>query len=104
MSDGELDNWLAGLSEQETRALEGKLKCLQYEYSFPRLMNSVLEDVFYIVQTANWHLKRDSRSRQWLEHIALHMYQFRSALQEAMELAEAVEKRTGIWGRELAEE
>ncbi|MFH1185744.1 MAG: hypothetical protein V1755_12020 [Chloroflexota bacterium] len=81
-----------------------KLKCLRYEHSFPRARSSALQDVFYLVETARWHLKRDGNSDRWREYIALHMYQFQSALQEAMELAAEIEKRTGFSGKELAAE
>lgn len=77
---------------------------MRYEYSFPRAMYSVLEDVFYLVQTARWHLRRDGRSAEWREYIACHMYQLGAALRKAMEAAGEVEKETGLSGRELAAE
>jgi len=64
-------------------------------------MHSVLEDVFYLVQTANWHLKRDGHTREWLENIAFHMYQLQAALRKAQEFAGEIEKRTGISGEDL---
>jgi hypothetical protein len=100
-SDEELDNWLEDLSEQEIQALEGKLRLGRYEDTFPRAMHSVLEDVFYLVQTANWHLKRDGHTREWLENIAFHMHQFQAALKRAQEFAGEVEERTGISGEDL---
>lgn len=100
-SDEELDNWLADLSEQEIQALEGKLRLSRYEDRFPRAMHSVLEDVFYLVATANWHLKRDGHTREWLENIAFHMHEFQAALKRAQELAGEIEKRTGISGEDL---
>lgn len=79
-----------------------KLKCMCYEYSFPRAMHSVLEDVYYLVQTARWHLRRDGNSEEWRQQIAIHMYEFYTALKTASEAAGKVEEDTGFSGQELS--
>jgi hypothetical protein len=103
-TDKELDNWLEGLSEDETEALGAKLRCLQYEYRFPRAMISVLEDVSYLVHTARWHLNRDGASPRWRAHIAVHMYEMRTLLQLALEEAAEIERSTGFSGERLSAE
>ena len=95
---------MADLSEEEIQVLAGRLNGLKYECAFPRAMYSVLEDVFYLVDTARWHLKRDGHSERWRENIAFQMYQLQSALRKALEAAGEIEKRTGLSGRELAPE
>lgn len=58
-NEKEVDSWRAGLTEDETQALAGKQKCLRHEASFPEEMHSVPEDLFQLVETPRWHLKRD---------------------------------------------
>jgi hypothetical protein len=99
----DVDNWGAGLSDEETQKLLGRLKSMYYEYSLPQAMQSILEDVFYMVQTARWHLKQDGNSEEWRAWIAVHMYAFYTALRHAAEMAAEIEKNTGFSGREISE-
>ncbi len=92
-----------GLSEAEAEELGRRLRCMHFGYAFPRAIQSAVEDVFYLVQTARWHLKRGGRSEGLRERIALRMYELYTMLQSAIDFARDVEKDTGLSGQELAE-
>ena len=68
------------------------------------MLRSVLDQVFYVVESARHNLRAEHGASQWRAFVALEMYQFYTALQEAVRSAREVEQATGFSGEQLYKE
>jgi len=99
---GESNDPLANYSEAEREDLLVKLNSLRHEYFVPRMLKSVIDQVFYVVETTRYNLRSERRWPEWSATVALEMYQFYTALEQAIQSAKEVEQATGFSGAEVS--
>lgn len=79
-----------------------RLNDLRHKYMVPRMLESVMDQVFYVVEGTRHNLKGDIRCPEWRASVAFEMYQLYTALEEAGRAAREIERSTGFSGEELA--
>jgi hypothetical protein len=65
------------------------------------MLRSVLDQVFYVVESTRYNLRAEGVHPQWRAFVALEMYQFYTALEEAIRSAREIEQSTGFSGEQL---
>ena len=65
------------------------------------MLRSVLDQVFYVVETARCNLRADCLQPQWRASVAVEMYESYTALEEAARSAREIEQATGFSGEAL---
>jgi len=66
------------------------------------MLKSVIDQVFYVVETTRYNLRSERRWPEWSATVALEMYQFYTALEQAIQSAREVEQATGFSGAEVS--
>ena len=79
-----------------------RLNDLRHKYMVPRMLESVADQIFYVVESTRHNLKGDIGCPEWRASVAFEMYQFYTALEEAVQAAREIERSTGFSGEELA--
>jgi len=79
-----------------------KLVHLRHQYFVPRMLQSVVDQAFYVVESTRHNLNYEVRRPEWGASAAFEMYQFYTALEEAVESAREIERSTGFSGAEIA--
>jgi hypothetical protein len=95
---------LVNYSEADRADVFRKLNTLRHRYFIPRMLRSVLDQVFYVVESARHNLRIEGAQPEWGAFVALEMYQFYSVLEAAVRAAREVEQATGFSGEALSAE
>ena len=74
---------------------------LRHQCFVPRVLRSVLDKVFCVVESARPNLSAENAHPQWRAFVTLEIYRFYTALQEASRLAREIELATGFSDEEL---
>jgi hypothetical protein len=88
-------------SDEEWADIAWKLNGLRHQYFVPRMLRSVLDQVFYVVESARYNLRAERVQPQWRTFVAVEMYEFYTALEEAVRSAREIEHSTGFSGEVL---
>ena len=106
--DSDINNTTAGdnaalpnYTDEEWADMTWKLNGLRHEYFVPRMLRSVLDQVFYVVETARYNLRSERVQARWRAAVAVEMYQFYTALEAAARSARQIEQATGFSGEAL---
>jgi len=72
----ETDKPIDNLSDEEAQDVIAKLNHLRHQYFVPRMLQSVMDQVFYVVESTRHNLKYERRLSEWRASAAFEMYQF----------------------------
>ncbi len=91
------------MTQAERDSLVAKLNSIRHNHITPRVLESVTDQVIYVVESTRYNLNYERRRPEWLGCAAIEMYQFYTFLEEAAQAAREVEAATGFSGKEIME-
>jgi hypothetical protein len=106
--DGEAENPTAeesaaipGDSHEQWDDVAKKLNGLPHGHFGRCRLQSVLDQALYVLESARHNLRIERERPQWRAFVAVEIYQFYTALEEAIRSAREIEQTTGFSGEAL---